>query len=157
MREPTPISSLGEARSVDEELHLVAGQLAGHPNTAAVIDGGHHTVLWKRKGWALEDLSPDGSMVLGVEIGDGARGPGGFGVFDARTGEVLHQFGQLAGFQAQQTVWEDDQHLLSVTTEGSTQAIVRTTLDGAIERATEAAPYDADSQRRSAWRSAPRP
>jgi hypothetical protein len=55
------------------------------------------------------------------------------------------EFGQIADFEAQQTVWEDDEHLLSVTTQGSVQAILRMTLDGAVERATETAPYEADS------------
>jgi hypothetical protein len=154
--QPAAIRSLGEARSVDESRHLVAGQLAGRPGTAAVIDVDTDTVLWDRRGWALADFSPDGSMVLGVEIGDGTRGSGGFGVFDARTGEVLHQFGQLAGFQAQQTVWEDDEHLLSVTTEAASQAIVRLTLDGAIQRATPISPYVPGSQD-VALRFAPQP
>jgi hypothetical protein len=155
VREPTPIRSLGEVRSVGAELSLVAGQLAGHPDTAAVIDGGHHTVLWERKGWALQDFSPDGSMVLGLEMGDGTMGSGAFGVFDARTGKLLHEFAQLAGFQAQQTVWEDDEHLLSVTTEAATQAIVRLTLDGAIQRATATSPYVPGED--VALRFAPRP
>jgi hypothetical protein len=154
--QPAAIRSLGGARSVDESSHLVAGQLAGRPGTAAVIDADTDTVLWDRRGWALEDFSPDGSMVLGIEIGDGVRGSGGFGVFDARTGELLHAFAQLAGFQAQQTVWEDDEHLLSVTTEAASQAIVRLTLDGAMQRATRTSPYAPGSQD-VALRFAPRP
>ncbi len=82
-------------------------------------------------------------MVLGVQ--DNGSSPTAFAVFDAETGKKLHTFAQLAGFEAQQTVWEDDDHLLSVTTQGSTQAILRLTLDGAIERTTETAPYDKDS------------
>ena len=40
-------------------------------------------------------------------------------------------------------VWEGDEHLLMTTTQGRTQAILRTTLDGAIQLATAAAPYNA--------------
>jgi hypothetical protein len=62
----------------------------------------------------------------------------------------------LAGFRAHATVWEDDGHLLMATTQGHTQAILRTTLDGAVQRATETAPYG-DSSDTLGFRFAPRP
>ena len=140
---PEQITTLGQAAGSSEGRRLVSGQLAGHPSTGAVIDADSGAVLWDRPGWVLADFSPDGSMVLGTRTG--RSGPVGSGVFDARTGELIHEFGQLADFESQQPVWEDDQHLLAVTTQGSAQAILRTTLDGAVERATETAPYDEDS------------
>jgi len=71
----------------------------------------------------------------------------GFAIFDAETGERLHEFAMPLRFQANRVAWEDDEHLLMSTTQVHTQAILRTTLDGAIQRATEAAPYDPEGQR----------
>ncbi len=49
----------------------------------------------------------------------------------------LHEFTTPAGFAFTSAVWEDDAHLLMDTTQGSTQAILRVSFDGAIQLTTE--------------------
>ena len=134
-------TQLSRAEGVDERLGLVSGQLAGvQQPTGAVIDASTGSVTWSEPGWALQSFSPDGSMVVGVRIEGGA--PRGWRVFDAESGKQLHEFATPAGFEVTRVVWEGDEHLLMTTTQGRSQAILRTTLDGAIQLATAAAPYN---------------
>jgi pimeloyl-CoA synthetase len=83
-------------------------------------------------------------MVVGMQFGKSSLG---VAVFDAETGERLHEFALPRDFRANGVAWEDDEHLLMTTTQIHTQAILRTTLDGAIQRATETAPYDPEGER----------
>ena len=107
-----------------------------------MVDASTGSVSWSERGWALLSFSPDGSMVVGVRI-EGGGAPRGWGIFEAESGEQLHEFATPAGFEVTRVVWEGDEHLLMTTTQGRTQAILRTTLDGAIQLAAAAAPYNA--------------
>jgi hypothetical protein len=140
----TTIDELGNVTGVNARLGLVSGQLAGSatgPPTGAVTDPVTGSVSWTKPGWQLRDFSPDGSMVVGVR--PAAEGtPLTWGVFDASSGEQLHEFATPEGFVFTAAVWEDDEHLLMDTTQGDTQAIVRASLDGAMQLATAASSYD---------------
>jgi hypothetical protein len=139
-----PIQALGSAEGVSEQLGLVSGQLAGNPRTGAVVDPESGEVAWVEPGWYVERFSPDGTHVLAVRGGDGR--PLAWRILDAASGDVRHEFGLPAGLEEQAVTWEDDDHLLMVVTQGSQQAIIRTTLDGEISRATEVAvAADADT------------
>lgn len=145
----TPVSQLSVVVDADERLGLLAGQLAGGARqqlTGGVVDAATGSVAWSKPGWQLQAFSPDGSMVVGVTIGSGSRSIG-WGVFDARTGAQLHEFATPAGFGFRTVAWEDDEHVLMTATQDGTEAILRTTLDGAIQRATDAVPYDDDDRR----------
>ena len=140
----TPLDALRIASGVEPQGDLVSGQLAGDGQqrfTGAVLDTRTGAVKWSRLGWNLYSFSPDGSMVVGVQPGPDL----GLGVFDAQTGDQLHEFALPAGLAFRRVVWEDDEHLLMQATQGRTQALLRTTLDGAIQRASEVAPYVRDS------------
>ena len=100
---------------------------------------------WTKPGWQLRDFSPDGSLVVGVRP-TASGSPLTWGVFDASSGTQLHEFATPAGFAFTAAVWEDDEHLLLDTTQADTQAIVRLTLDGAIQLATEPSSFDGDFQ-----------
>lgn len=144
----TTIDQLAQVTGVNARLGLISGRLAGSPTgplTGAVLDPATGSVSWTKPGWQLRAFSPDGSMVVGVRPG-GAGTPLTWGVFDASSGTQRHEFATPAGFAFTAAVWEDDEHLLMDTTQGNTQAIVRVTLDGAIQLATEPSSFDGDSQ-----------
>lgn len=130
-----PIAALDSAVGVNQELGLVSGQLAGHPGSGAVVDADTGEVVWQRQGWYVEWFSPDGSQVLGVSTGRDQ--PLVWGILDAASGELRSQFELPAGLEAQAVTWEGDDHLLMVVNQGSRQAIVRTTLEGELTRATD--------------------
>ena len=144
----TTIDQLARVNGVNARLGLLSGQLAGSaamPPTGAVLDPATGSVSWTKPGWQLRDFSPDGSMVVGVR--PAAVGtPLTWGVFDASSGEQLHEFATPAGFMFTAAMWEDDEHLLMGTTQENTEAILRVTLDGAIQLATEPSSYDGDPQ-----------
>ncbi|MEI5671991.1 MULTISPECIES: hypothetical protein [unclassified Nocardioides] len=147
---PTRLDVLGTAVDVDERLGLVAGRLAGEPtpeqatSTGAVVDARTGSVRWTAPGWGPLAFSPDGSMVLAGRSGD----PLVLAAFDSAAGDRLHELTMPAGVQVWQVGWEDDEHLLVVVSQGRTETILRTTLDGTLERATDTAPYDEDADRR---------
>ena len=144
----TAIGELSHAEGVDARLGLVSGQLAGGRVTrltGAVVNPATGSVSWTKPGWQLFTFSPDGSMVLGVQTASVGR-PLAWGVFDAESGKQLHAFKTPAGLSFRTVIWEDDEHLLMTTTQGHSQAILRSTLDGAIQLATEAVPFDGDTQ-----------
>jgi len=143
----TTIDRLRRVSGVDDSHGLVSGQLASGGDvrvTGAVVDPRAGVVKWRAPGWTLRAFSPDGSMVIGMRLDDGGSG---VAIFDAETGEQLHAFALPRRFGFTQVAWEDDEHLLMTTTQIHAQAILRTTLDGAIQRATEVAPYNPESQR----------
>ena len=151
---PARISGLSTVSGVDGAHGVVSGQLAGQERTGAVLDPVTGAVQWTAKGWQLGRFSPDGSLVLGTQTSRGF--PIAFAIFDVYTGAQVHQFGQLADFRTHAVAWEDTGHLLMATTQGRTQAILRTTLDGGVERASDVAPYDGSSDYLE-FRFAPRP
>jgi hypothetical protein len=156
---PVDIEQLREAHDVEERSGLVTGQLAGgirERSTGAVVELATGAVRWSVLGWNLQAFSPDGSMVVGVRLSAPTESAG-VGVFDTATGEPLHEFAMPTDFRFNQVAWEDDAHLLLATTQGRTQALLRSTLDGAIQRATEAAAYDPNGTVGYAFHLAPDP
>lgn len=141
----TPLDALRTAAGVEPQRGLVSGQLAGDDPAkrfaGAVVDARDGSVTWSERGWQLLAFSPDGSKVVGISN----TGSDAWAVFDSETGEHLHEFALPAGFEFRRVAWEDEEHLLMVTTQGRTQAILRTTLDGAIQRATDATAYVRDT------------
>lgn len=146
------LDQLARVTGVNPQLGLLSGLLAvsgdqPQPPTGVVLDPATGSVSWTKPGWQLRTFSPDGSMVVGVR----PTAPGSpltWGVFDASSGTQLHEFATPASFAFTAAVWEDDEHLLMDTTQVSTQAIVRVTLDGAIQLATEPRSFDGDFQDR---------
>lgn len=143
----TRIDALRSVAGVDERLGLVSGQHTSSGDiriVGAVVDPRTGAVKWQLPDWNLHTFSPDGSMVVGARLDKSSLG---VAVFDAETGDRLHEFALPRDFQANRVAWEDDEHLLMTTTQIHAQAILRTTLDGAIQRATEVAPYEPEVQR----------
>jgi len=143
----TSIDVLRSVGGVNERLGLVSGQHTSSGDVrvvGAVVDPRTGVVKWQLPDWSLDAFSPDGSMVVGTQLDKSSLG---VAVFDAETGERLHEFALPRDFRANRVAWEDDEHLLMTTTQIHTQAILRTTLEGAIQRATETAPYNPEGQR----------
>ena len=78
-------------------------------------------------------FSPDGQYVATVT--DGA-----LQVHDAATGEVLVAAGAEAGRITAELAWESSSQLVAVTEADGQEALVRITLDGSLDRASELAP-----------------
>ncbi len=94
-------------------------------------------LLWLEKcDLTLEDLSPDGSRVVGYP-GEGTPGQPRLAVLDAETGELLVEFDGADGAVVQESAWEDDDHVLAVVAQDGDQAILRLGLDGTVERTTD--------------------
>lgn len=142
------LSRLKWANGVNEQLGMVSGRLDDAAGTGAVVDPRTGEVEWMLTGWNLASFSPDGSTVLGFRQ-QGAPGPATWGVFDAATGEQLHELELPISFQIVHAAWEDDDHVLFETAQDDEAwAIVRASLDGGLERATEVASYDPDGPNR---------
>lgn len=137
------LSALKWANAVNEQLGTISGRLDDAAGTGAVVDPRTGDVEWMLTGWNLASFSPDGSTVLGFQ--QSGSGSVTWGVFDAGTGEQLHEVGLPAGLTVVHAAWEDDDHVLFETAQGTKAwAIVRASLDGDLERATEVAAYDQD-------------
>ncbi|KQW49163.1 hypothetical protein ASC77_10745 [Nocardioides sp. Root1257] len=139
---PTPIGTLAYASAVDEHGGLVAGQLAGGARaqaTGVVLDVTSGAEKWRAPGWQLLSFSPDGSLVVGAST---SVDQGGWAVFDSATGKRLHEFALPVGLKFSGIAWEDDDHLLLAAFQDRTEAILRTTLDGAVQLASKATSWD---------------
>lgn len=136
------LSALKWAAGVNEQLGLVSGILDDGRQTGAVVDPRTGEVEWMLSGWSLGSFSPDGSTVLGMQTASDATR---WGVFDAGSGEQLHELELPSGFLVYRAAWEGDDHVLFDVAQGTAaEALVRASLDGGLERATEVAAYDPD-------------
>jgi len=129
------IPGLSLVAGVSQQSRLFSGQVVDPPETGAVVDADSGKTLWAAPGWFVTRFSPDGSRVLALRSDSGNAV--GWGLFDARSGDSLGRYDVPAGFVVHDLVWEDDEHVLMSVTEGSSTALVRSTLDGELERATE--------------------
>lgn len=118
---------------------------------AAAVAGSE--LLWEQCGYLLEDLSPDGSLVLGYPDEGTPMFPR-LTVLDARTGQKVLEFEGGGRATAVEAAWEDDGHVLAVVQQGDRQAILRLGLDGTVERTTDFAHVDSLS---TTWFLAGRP
>ncbi len=101
---------------------------------AAAVAGSE--LLWEQCGYLLEDLSPDGSLVLGYPDEGTPMFPR-LTVLDARTGQKVVEFDGGRRATVVEAAWEDDGHVLAVVQQGDRQAILRLGLDGTVERTTD--------------------
>ncbi len=101
---------------------------------AGVVTGSE--LLWEKCCYTLEDLSPDGSLVIGYPD-EGIPSYRRLTVLDARSGEKVVEFdgGRLG--TVVEAAWEDDGHVLAVVQQDNRQAILRLGLDGTVERTTD--------------------
>lgn len=126
---PRQIPKIAKVTGIDETGGLLAGQLLGRTTEdAGVIDPRTGEVLWHRRGLYIRDFSPTGELILG-SVGDQ------WFVFDAETGKPQQTL--FDGLDVLGTVWETDQQLLAIVTQGKDQAIVRSTVDGALSLASD--------------------
>ncbi|WP_121256844.1 hypothetical protein [Nocardioides ferulae] len=103
---------------------------------SGVIEADAAEPLWSRCDLRLEDLSPDGSLVIGY-AGDAVPTHDNLSILDARTGDPVVTFDGTRGGPVAQLVeaaWEDDDHVLAVVQEDTTQVILRLGVDGSAER-----------------------
>jgi hypothetical protein len=133
-QEPHPIPGLTGVTSVDQARGLVGGRVGR--GDGAIVDPATGAVQARLPGWVPLSFSPDGRYVVAV----GAAGRSGrIGLLDASSGrEVRRLLPELAGDAVLGLAWEDATHVVASVAETDTDrvALVRTDLDGTVERAT---------------------
>lgn len=103
--------------------------------------------LWTTCDYRFHQFSPDGRYLLGTDIDSDGAGDVIAVVVDARTGELVHRFEAPQPGYIGRTAFEGDDRVLLVYTtsyvegEGET-AIIRCSLDGSCETATEVRPAE---------------
>lgn len=131
---PRTIPGLTRVTSVDEANALVGG-LAGR-GEGVVADATTGALQARMSGWLPLSFSPDGRYVVAAGTTDRS---GRTALFDASTGRLVRPlFADLAGDGILGLAWEDDSHVIASVAEGDTDrvALVRSGLDGTLERAT---------------------
>ena len=101
---------------------------------AGAVAGGE--LLWETCCYTLEDLSPDGSLVIGYPD-EGIPSYRRLTVLDARSGDKVVEFDGGSLGTVVESAWEDDGHVLAVVQQDNRQAILRLGLDGTVERTTD--------------------
>ena len=153
--ERTPVPHLGYVWDASPVSDLVVGDTRFDSKKnlpcAGAVAGSE--LLWERCWYRLEDLSPDGSLVIGYPD-EGIPSYQRLTVLDARTGEMVVEFDGGRRATVVEAAWEDDGHVLAVVQQGNRQAILRLGLDGTVERTTDFAQVDSLSV---AWFLAGRP
>jgi hypothetical protein len=109
--------------------------------TAMFADGGEQP-LWTTCDYRFEQFSPDSRYLLGVGINSDGIGASSAFVVDAETGELVHRFDASQPGYINDTAFEDDGTVLLTYTSSDNfseaeTAIVRCSLDGSCEAATE--------------------
>ena len=151
----TPVPHLGYVWDASPVSDLIVGSTgfdkkANLPRVGAVAGS---ELLWQDCCYQVEDLSPDGSLVLGYPDEGTPMFPR-LTVLDARTGQKVLEFDGGGRATVVEAAWEDDGHVLAVVQQGNRQAILRLGLDGTVERTTDFAHVDSLS---TTWFLAGRP
>jgi hypothetical protein len=122
---PHRVPGLGSASDVAPSRGWVAGQLADHPDRAAVLDLESGISLWEAPGANLVEFSPDAAHVFGYQ-GYQTK------IFAAADGTQVGVVGAFAGVRLDALAWEDESHLLGTARTESGLVIVRVALDGSV-------------------------
>lgn len=139
---PTPIDGLRRIDDASEATGLVSGLVSygAEGGCSGVMDPDSSNLLWKSCDYSDLRFSPDGRLVVAdASYFDGPGSPT-VTILDASSPEVVADFTPVARSTVvgvTQSVWEDDDSVLSYVDEGGDQAIVRLGTDGSIERVTD--------------------
>ncbi len=137
---PRQIPKIAQVTGIDESDGLLAGQLLGQTTEdAGVLDPQTGELLWRRRSLYIRDFSPNGELILG-SAGDH------WVLLDAETGKPQQTL--FDGLEALGAVWETDQQLLAIVTQGTDQAVVRSTVDGALSLASDTVARDRPGEQR---------
>lgn len=128
------------AGASDVSGRLVAGNLDPDGYTSGVVDASSGRVLWRVRG-SIEAFSPLGTRVV-------VSGPRGRERWVARAsdGRRLWDLAVPARSYSSEPVWEDERHVVAVTTQGTLAAVLRFGRHGTVERATGVSRSDYDDQ-----------
>lgn len=124
---PELVRDLGSASDVAPSRGWIAGQLADHPDRAAVLDLESGISLWQAPRVHLVQFSPDEEHVFGYH---GHRTK----IFAAATGAQVGVVGDFDGVRLDDLVWEDESHLLGTARSDSGLVLVRVSLDGSASQ-----------------------
>jgi hypothetical protein len=125
--------------ALDASRHLVSGFLGSEARWSGVVDVRSGDLLWRTRG-SVVGFSPSGRRVV---VSDGRRG---WWVARASDGRRLWDLAVPARSYTSEPVWEDERHLLAVTTRGTLAAVLRFGRDGTVERATRVSRSDYHDQ-----------
>ena len=133
----TPVPHFNYVWDASPVSDLVVGEtgfntLANLPRVGAMAGS---ELLWEDCCYRLEDLSPDGSLLVGYPDEGTPMAPR-LTVLDARTGQKVLEFDGGGRATVVEAAWEDDGHVLAVVQQGGRQAVLRLGLDGTVERTT---------------------
>lgn len=143
--ESSPISGILNVRGTSEATGLVSGLTQWSPtgSCSAVADPMTGEQAWETCDWLLDAFSPDGRYVVGYPTYYDGPGPSSMAILDAATGDVVTRFNpgrirQVTGVS--QAVWEDDDSVLVMLTQGNKMGMVRADVDGRLETVTDTLP-----------------
>ena len=151
----TPIDGFIDVSDASEANGLVAGRtsyddLNGDGSCSGVKEPRATEVLWERCGVTIGEFSPDGRYVTAYPGMFDFAAPALY-VLDARTGETVVEFSPEKGLKrivgVQQVAWEDEDSVLAVVVDGTTQQLVRANLAGSLEAVSEPLDFDGESMR----------
>ena len=151
------IDALMGAAGADAVNDRVAGQATGDGKTAMVVDATTGDEIWSKGGWRLGAFSPDGTYVIGFQVG---VDPEKIAILDAGDGSVITEVDlhDDHGLGYDDVVWDDNSSLLidayvfaGTDAEAHPGALLRLDTGGTLTRATAVDPGT------NAWLFLPRP
>lgn len=152
----TDFGGFNRVDSTSSVTGLVAGQTeyTGDGSCSGVLDplSAEQDLVWETCDHQLGAFSPDGTYVVGLAPYYDGLGSPSVGILDAATGEPLVDF--VSGNDARSAaavsdvVWEDATTLLATVTQGTSQYVVRATIDGRVERVVGPAPSQMSTEYR---------
>jgi hypothetical protein len=142
--------SLKTATAVSPTGEQIVGELTdperGQRHCSFMLDPDSGDPVWHSCDWRPLEFSADGSRVLAIDAATEGLGPRNMAVLDAATGDVVRTFTTRGTFG--RATFEDDDTIIAVVAVEDEASIVRCTVTGDCELATEpatVAPSEPDS------------
>ncbi|MGZ6852368.1 MAG: hypothetical protein ACXVEV_16020 [Nocardioidaceae bacterium] len=146
---PREVPGMLKATGANEQRGLISGLTRANPDGSgcfSVLRAASMSPLWQTCDFSLGRFSVDGKYVAaGPSYLDGL-GSASVAILDAGTGTPVARFQRPASSDllVANTAWQDDDHLLALVHESGAWSILRLSVDGHVEAATDPVPGSAD-------------
>ena len=134
-----------QAIAADPVNQVFSVQTESRPSSGcfAVVEVSTLLPAWETCDYKLGSFSPDGAHVMATNADSDGAGPSRLYVLDARTGDVVADFSSngRSPVTLLRPAWESATGVVATAMEGTTQTMVRMTVDGTLEEVTD--PVDA--------------